>query len=562
MKRFCKFLLAGAMISASALVVPLSQSNAQSSPEPAVVVSIADISQQIKDVDYLFEAAGFGQMKFLAQTTIKQYSKGMDTKTPAGVLLYFNEGSEVPEFLSFVPVSNIDDMLDTISGVAEVDQGDDFTTVVTDDGTEILIKQVGDLAFISNKKEMFENLPSNPQELLGELPTKYNLAAQVFGQRIPQSLRDQVMQGIRDGYEQQLQLLEEDEEGSAQAEMQRTNFEFQMKQFEKWFNETDNITMGMCADKDSKSLFMDVNFTALPGSDMGKRFAASESSEPSLFKGFLIDGAAFTHCARMNISPEDGADYDKMMGQMQKSVIQSIKDEGGMTEEDAKIAEKAVTDLLAVLQDTMAAGVFDSGAVLMMAEGDINFAAGVQVADPKKLEATVKELVAVLEDKLAGEVQVELNSGNHKDVTFHRVILEIPDDQEEVRDVVGDQLTLIIGIGKKSVYLSAGSNPLPLLKQAMDGTGTSEKSPMMQYNFYLTPILKFAAGIQAEPVVEKMAEALAEKGGDRINMVSKAIENGISMRFEMQDGILSLIKVGVENMGAGGFQAPADENDF
>ena len=35
-----------------------------------------------------------------------------------------------------------DDLLDTIAGYAEVDEGDEFITIITDDETELLIKQV------------------------------------------------------------------------------------------------------------------------------------------------------------------------------------------------------------------------------------------------------------------------------------------------------------------------------------------------------------------------------------------------------------------------------------
>ena len=36
--------------------------------------------------------------------------------SPAGIMMYFNEDSEEPDFLGFVAVSNLDDLLDTISG--------------------------------------------------------------------------------------------------------------------------------------------------------------------------------------------------------------------------------------------------------------------------------------------------------------------------------------------------------------------------------------------------------------------------------------------------------------
>ena len=274
MNKLCKFLLTGLLIGASLLLAPLNHAAAQSAPDPAIVISIANFDDQMTDVDYLCEAAGFAQMKFMAKTMISQYTKGIDPKSPAGIMIYFSAGSKEPDFLAFLPVSNLDDLLDTISGYAEVDEGDDFTTIVTDDETQLLVKKFEGNAFISNRKEMFENLPTNPAEMLGEMPKKYNLAAQVFGQRIPEEMRGQALDAFRDGYERQLEQLEEVE--PVQAELQRKNLEFQMKQFASWINETDNLTFGMCADKESSSLFMDVAIKALPKSNLAERFAASE----------------------------------------------------------------------------------------------------------------------------------------------------------------------------------------------------------------------------------------------------------------------------------------------
>ena len=196
MNRLRRFLLAGFLIAATAVIAPLSQAKAQSAPDPAVVISIADFTQQLSDVEYLAEASGYGNMKFFAQTMVKQYIKGIDNTLPAGIMLYFNEDSEEPDFLAFVPVTNLDDLLDTISGMAEVDEGEDFTTIITDNDDELLVKEIGNNAFISNKKEMFDNIPSDPAGLLGEMPKTYNVAARIFSNRIPESLRTQALDVI------------------------------------------------------------------------------------------------------------------------------------------------------------------------------------------------------------------------------------------------------------------------------------------------------------------------------------------------------------------------------
>ena len=75
---------------------------------------------------------------------------------------------------------------------------------------------------------------------------------------------------------------------------------------------------------------------------------------------------------------------------------------------------------------------------------------------------------------------------------------------------------------------------------------------MMQYNINIAPILDFVSSMEGDPNIEAMAEALKEAGNDRIQMSSNLIENGVKMRFEMQDGILGLIKVGVDAFQGGG----------
>ena len=106
-----------------------------------------------------------------------------------------------------------------------------------------------------------------------------------------------------------------------------------------------------------------------------------------------------------------------------------------------------------------------------------------------------------------------------------------------------------------SYKLDSKASPVEIDMKIMSGP-----KALLQYNVYLTPILKFIANINGEPSVEAMAEAMEANGQDRMSMTSKLIEDGMAMRFEMQDGILSLIKVGFESMQGGGF--PGNDNDF
>jgi len=239
-KSFCKSLFLATVVAVVSML-PISKAFCQSLPEPAVVISIAKFSEQMKDVNYLLTASGFAQMKFMAGAMIKGYTKGLDSERDAGVLLYLTPDSQVPDFLGFAPVSDIDEMLDVISAFAEVDEGDDFTKVVTDDGSEMMIKERDGIAFFSNKAKMLDELPENPTKLLGELPSKYNLSAKLFAQRIPESMREQVIDLIRQSSDETFQSFDDNE---AQAEFQKKNLELSIKNIEMMFRDSDSTGRG------------------------------------------------------------------------------------------------------------------------------------------------------------------------------------------------------------------------------------------------------------------------------------------------------------------------------
>ena len=553
MKSFCKSLLLATTVAVVSLL-PMGKAFSQSLPEPAVVISIAKFDEQMNDVNYLLTASGFAQMKFMAKAMIKGYTKGLDGKRDAGVMLFLNESSEAPDILGFVPIEDIDEMLDVISGFAEVDEGEDVTTIVTDDGQEMVIKERDRVAFFSNKCDMLVDLPEKPVELLGDLPSKYNLSAKLFAQRIPKKMREQVLEMIRESSEDAFDSFDEDD---VQVEFQKKNLELQLKQMEMLFRDSDSLTIGMSADEKSKSLVMQVDFTALPDTKLAEHMAISKQVGESRFTGFLMDGSAFNQNGIARFHPEQAEQYSTMLRDLEKAGLKELDQETDLSEEDLNQVKKSVGELVDVIDETLKEGLFDGGAVLMLKEGSVNFAMGAQISDPRKLEGTIKELIVMAEEKLGDEIEVNLNSGSHKNITLHEIVVQVPDEEEEVRDMLGDQITVTLGIGTKEAYFALGSNPVDLLKKAIDGK--SETSDMMQYNVNIAPILDFFATMEGDPNVEAMAKALKEAGNDRIQVTSNWIENGVNMKFEMQDGILGLIKVGVDAYQGGGAFPPGDD---
>lgn len=524
---------------------------AQSAPEPVAVISIANLSKITGDIDYLVDASGFGQMKFIIQTQVNQFTNGIDKTRPAGILLYMNEGDEQPSALGFMPVTNLDDVLDNISAFADVDEGEEFTTIITDDEKEFMIKQVGDVAWLSDKPEMFNQLPDAPVGLLGDLPQQYNFSARVFGQRIPLALRQKGLDMIRDAYQDQMDQLEDLK--PEEAQLQQQAFEMNMKQVESLMMETEQLSIGMLVDQENQSLAGEMQITGLDGSQIAKSSATNETLPPSKFGGFILPGSAFNGVGSLKLTEDDIQQYQQITSQSRQSLLDSINEEADLTESQLAAVDKAMGSLIEVLNETISRGFIDSGIVVDVTKGNCNAALGVNAANPAKAEEVVRDLSAEFQQELGEKIRVQLDADDYKDVKFHTFAMDTPEDPEEMVDAVGQQLQLAVGIGGQKIYVAFGSQPVAFLKRVLDNSDESNVAPatMGTYDLFIAPILQFAASMDPEnKVLGNLAEKLTEMGRDRLRYSMKPIPNGFHGRAELQDAVLSLIKVGVDSMAA------------
>jgi len=175
-KTVCKSLFTNC-IAGMLTVVAVATSFAQSAPEPAVVISVAPVKEQMTDINYLVDASGFGQAKFLIKSQIRYLTGGIDSKRPSGALLYFEGDNPEPRTVIFLPVKDLDDLLDTVSNMAEVDDEDEIIKILPPNGETLYAMEKGSHVFITMSEDALADLPKDPASMLGEMPSKYNSIA-------------------------------------------------------------------------------------------------------------------------------------------------------------------------------------------------------------------------------------------------------------------------------------------------------------------------------------------------------------------------------------------------
>jgi hypothetical protein len=541
-------LLALTLVVASFLPQP--KLMAQTAAEPAIVVSMASLSDQLDDVTYLTEAAGLGQMGNMARMQAEGFLRGIDKTKPIGMLLFFSGSNPQPEVLAYVPVSNLDDMLDTVSGFAVVEDGDGYSVIQPEDGPEMFVKEMGGYAVITPNKELFDGAPEDLQGFVGDMPSQYNMAAKIFAQRVPAELRAQAIEMIESSSREQLENMAE--EGGMAADLQKKNFEMQMQQVKSLINETDELVIGLDFDKGNKNIHFDARLVGLDGSLLAKQSRNYASDTPSRFAGFLAEGATFTANANATLSAEDIAQYKTVMKDFQETALEEMSNEGDMSEAELAIAKDLVGEIFAVLDGTMDAGKMDMGANVIMNDDSTNMAVGMTTANPASLEAKIKDLVEKMRAEIGDEAEINLNFETFNDVRLHEVIVSVPEDEEELVNLVGDTAKIYIGFGNDVIYLAAGSDPLDNLKSSMTRSGDDADNLPMQYNLFLAPLLKKIAAIEGEDMMGQMADKLTASGRDRIRFTTKSVTKGLDMSFEIEDGILELLGlVGAQFGGMG-----------
>ena len=527
--------------------------SAQSAPEPSVIISMAPWGEQLDDLKHLVDASGFGQLNFMIQSQVKYFTGGIDRKNPSGAYIYFEGDEPTPKWLGMVAVEDADKVLDQIANIADIDEGDEYITVTVDSGDEYLIKESGGYFLISDNEDMFNLAPEDPKAELLAVSGDFNIALRVFGQRVPQELRDRGIAMITDGFTGQMEEL---------GQVDESLIDDQLGQLESLINETQELMMGYKVDKEKKLLTSTFSLTALENSGISKRVAVINPPGDSAFTGFLNKTAAADGNFRYQLHEDDVKLYVNMIDSVREQMIDEIDADGEFSDKELATIESASTDIGDCLKATLKGELIDTGFTMLMDGNNFNFVSGMTAVEPEKLEKAVKDLAGLLEAD--GVVETELNSGTHGDITFHTIGVSIPEDEEEARNVLGSRVEIIFGVAPDKVYLGVGKNPLTTLTDAIERSKqpTPSEYGQLLYNLRVAPILRFASKASGEEALAEMATTLEDDKTGRITIWSQAIPNGIETKIEAQDGILALIKEGFGAYQQGAFQDDADFDEF
>lgn len=556
MKKVVLFCLAMALVAAGA--PPARAADKTSENQPVVAVSFSGYAELKRDLAYLGTLAGNPRMadgleQLLLLFTQGQGLGGVDQARPWGAALSITpDGSQFP-VVAFVPVSDFDKLLETLGTViAEpVDAGDEIYEIRRNPNTYFLTHE-GDWAYVAQQKSALDDLPADPLKQLRGLNEEYDLGVSVNVQNIPQALRDMagdlVMQGLETKLLQQMDDdddEESDDDDDEKTELQAELARRQAEEFVKSINELDQVTLGLNIDRAKSRSFIDLEITALAGSDTAASFAegASESKGTQLAGVLKSEGVIALH-ANMPLSKEDRKQSKTLLAHLREYWSEEIDEEEDVT--DKARTKQLAGKLIDILEQTInKEGRINAGLVIS-ADGDApedgQFAAvlGAVVADGTKLEEVAKQFIA-----LAEYGEAKLNAEKYKGHRFHVLSLPVPeeDNLDKAKQMFGDPLKVVLAFGNQTCFVALGETGLASIKQVIDRSQDTpeEKLPPMTVSLGMAQLLKLASAQKPNPSTERMAAGLTASGKDQVQLTVTPVDNGVRVRLEGEEGINKLL---------------------
>jgi uncharacterized protein YbjQ (UPF0145 family) len=515
-----------------------------SANDPAVVVALKDISGQLEDIKFMGEKAGFPDEVAMVPMLARGFLGGIDLKKPSGIAVWF-EGDQ-PVGVGMVPVSDIELVLDQLSGFGvNVEEEGAFYFLDAPSGEQVVLKVKDGYAFISDSEDSLANVPADPAAILGSVSKEYTMAAKLYVQKIPASLREMAIEQMQEGFQQAMEEMDEE----ALADLQREANEMQIKQLIEMVENSDVLEVGFGVRKSTDHLVFDMQFTGLPGSKMAKQSEAA-TGKSSKFSKFLVDSAAMSMNGFGVMLEDDIQSTKALLANLRTTAMTELENDEDMASEEIEMIQGLLGDVFDILNSTVDGGLMDFGGTLMMDEDGANFSVGGHLANAAKFDELVAKISEIA--KTQNEVAIEVSDASVAGVGMKQMIVTLPEgvDQEAI-DMFGERITILMGRQSEAAYLAFGSDPAPTIESILKNSASAGAASTTQVQFRVLPILKFASRSgEASQMLVPLIEGFKSEN-DRIKLSQKMIPNGVSMEGTLDVDLIKLLAQAGQMMQGG-----------
>jgi hypothetical protein len=514
--------------------------------KPVLIVSFAGYDRLLQNVKTVGELAGQpGADKvidgLIAMCTGGNGLAGLDKARPWGVAVFAGEDGK-NRTQGFIPVTDLKKLVSVLpplprAGAQLTPDADGVYEIAGENGT-VYMAQKGKWALLADNRDGLKPLSDDPAALLSGLSKKYLLAVRADVKNVPAAARNQLLAQVKAVLDLAMQRNpdESDEEFALRTRIAKGN----MQQLGTVCKELDSLALGLSIDPHTRAINLDLEITALPGTNTAKQLAGAANATTS-FAGFLLPGAALTAISASTHTAADVAETKEMLTALRAHAVKVIEGKEDLGKEQQDLLKQWIGDVMDVVNKTLDTKKSDGGMAVLL-DGQPTLVAGAAVADGAKLEKAIKRLLG--DPKLAA--LIKLDTDKHEGVEFH--VAKLPVSDPEAAALLGKQVEIVVGCSNDAVYLGAGKDSLKVLKRVIDGSKkTPDKAvPALQIALGGAPIARYIAQAAADTEVKEMAGKLARalakaEGKDHITLTSGNVPNGVKLRLSVEEGVTKAV---------------------
>lgn len=543
MRSYRSIFLSASLAVCCGLLAPVAKAQ-----QPVAIVSIAPLDRLKKDISHLLEATSMGQVAPMVDFFGNFYTKGIDGTRPIGVQVTL-EG-EMPKAVIFIPVSNLQEFFTALEGIGiEPDEIESNLYEIITPGPAVFAKLEGDWLYVAQAEDDLATVPANPDQMLGTLPQRYDLAIRMNVQALPAELTDMMTNELRTGFENS---LADQDQTAEEQELAKKSGEAQLAQIEKLLAELNQVFLGWSVNSSERVTLLDLGFQCVEGSSLAEQanLAANVTSDYQAFQ--LADSAASFQFAQEIPESERELAIENFRNSMQQAK--------GMIEKQAEIptalANALLDTLSKVLEGTIQDGKLDGAGSLSVADDTLRILFGGRIADGAAFAADVKALAADLPPEIAGDVAFDFDYDTYKGVTLHRATVQAKIADPAAQEVFGNELKLVIGTADKGFLVALDPSGDAAVRQAIDAmqaAGTQKSTPFASV-VRLEQILAFVQTLGPNPMIDIAVDSIREhSGNDTVQVNGRPIKDGAIYSFSIDDGILKAVGTAAQGGGGGGF---------
>ncbi|MBQ2621924.1 MAG: hypothetical protein IJF84_11350 [Thermoguttaceae bacterium] len=573
---------------------------------PVAEISIGSyetLSSSIETLGKMLDNDQLAVFPKLLETQLGDNLKAFDKSKPSGALVFLKEKNgnvSGATFLAFVPLSdssalfNILEDNDAVEVESTTVEGVEMKKVTVQEKTVYVVTANG-WTFISDKSSLLLDLPKNPAKALGDLPSKYLLAAKLNIDVVPESAKkwveEQIESGIKAAEAANLEDDEEEVEEEALLEkVQKYSQNAQLKQFKKLLYEFKSVVIGAAFDGKKNVLRFDLDVTPVEGSETAKAFEAYKG-ETGLGAVVLDDATGYSSETSI---PEETKSTLEILGMYKDVILKAIAD----SDEEIEISKEKLNSLIEktsdVIEDIVKANdgkVTKSGAAFFFKTDDISFVTVSKCSNIEAIDGLIKDWLK--EAGKEADKYFKADTETWEGLTFN--VATIPtekitkellkkaeatddeDDADKIKEVVktiqaiyGDNVTIAYAVGNDSFYFAAGKDAVALIKKVASN-GAAVPNGYLDYGMLNVKELigTFSKFTFIEEDIRDILEAVADSADENTGKIwfSAGLNDngGATFSLSIDGGIVKMGQTGIMLYlmnNAGGFGGDEEEFEF